>query len=168
MLASDASRCSVRSSSVTCSCAVPDAAGAATRLSAPRTSRWSGCRGRAASSRGFSICVDGFLEFPGWPGLPEIAVDVRRVPRFLHRAAGPRGFDLALQLHGSGGIVNEIVALLRRAGNGRLSASPDGVGANCELFAAWPGQGNEIERCLQLTDHLRMARAGTRARISDS
>jgi len=107
----------------------------------------------------FDHLLDGFIEFPGWPGLPEVAVDVRRLPRFLECVQG-ESFDLALQLHGSGSIVNELVTLF----GARSTAGfyePGGYRPNGELFTPWPGTGNEIERCLELTNHLRLATRGT-------
>ncbi len=45
--------------------------------------------------------VDELLEFPGFPGLPEVPFDQARLDGFV-AAARAREFDLALQLHGSG------------------------------------------------------------------
>lgn len=53
--------------------------------------------------------LDGFLEFPGFPGLPEQEPDFERLPSFFEEMRAER-FDLAIQLHGSGSISNEVVA----------------------------------------------------------
>src|SRR3954471_15104807 len=53
----------------------------------------------------FERYLDGFIEFPGYPGLPERAPRVDRIPSFLD-AVQREGFDLALQMHGSGMLTN--------------------------------------------------------------
>ena len=58
----------------------------------------------------FGHLVDEILDFPGFPGLPDRAPDLPAIPRFL-AAMQDRRFDLALQLHGTGRLTNEIVAL---------------------------------------------------------
>lgn len=55
--------------------------------------------------------VDDFVAFPGFPGLVEGAGEPRRVVAFLS-SMQVRRFDLALQMHGSGGITNLIASLL--------------------------------------------------------
>ncbi|MDC0715656.1 glycosyltransferase family 9 protein [Nannocystis bainbridge] len=57
-----------------------------------------------------SHLVDGLLEFPGFPGLPETLADVRALPDFLRAVQGR--FDLALQMHGDGLVSNIVVQLL--------------------------------------------------------
>ncbi len=102
--------------------------------------------------------IDGFIEFPGYPGLPERAPDLVALPGFLARMQAER-FDLLLQMHGSGGIVNPLVA----ACGARHTAGfvePDGWCADPALHTPWPQAGHEIERLLQLTDHLGMQRRG--------
>src|ERR671915_1586093 len=47
--------------------------------------------------RRFDGYLDAFLEFPGYPGLPERAPDFDGVPAFFETAQRAR-FDLALQL----------------------------------------------------------------------
>src|SRR5258705_13888678 len=55
--------------------------------------------------------LDGFREFPGWPGLPEQPPRWDRIPAFLAAMQAER-FDLVLQFHGSGVLTNPLVALL--------------------------------------------------------
>lgn len=58
--------------------------------------------------------TDRFLEFPGFPGIPEAPFDDRRSERFLRRARS-YSYDLALQLHGNGAVTNFFVAALGAA-----------------------------------------------------
>lgn len=100
----------------------------------------------------FSAYLDDFIELPGWPGLPERPLDLAAVPSFLAEAQSRR-FDLAVQLHGSGGIVNELTVLL----GARASAGFYVPGQWCpdaERFIAWPDRVHEIHRYLMLTEHL--------------
>jgi ADP-heptose:LPS heptosyltransferase len=62
-------------------------------------------------ARRFSRYLDGFLEFPGHPALPEITPRMDAFPRFIARAQREH-FDLAIQMHGSGSVVNTIMPLL--------------------------------------------------------
>jgi ADP-heptose:LPS heptosyltransferase len=92
--------------------------------------------------------LDGFREFPGWPGLPERAPDVARIPAFLAEIQAER-FDLALQLHGSGPFVNPLTALL----GARHTAGfclPGGYCPDPEWFLPWPDRGLEAHRLLKL------------------
>lgn len=105
--------------------------------------------------------VDEFIEFPGWPGLPERSpADARSRLDFLLEL-GARDFDLALQLHGSGAIVNTLTA----AFGARLNAgfwTRGGSAPACDAmrFLPWPEAGTEVERLLALTDHLGLPRQG--------
>jgi len=104
--------------------------------------------------------IDDFIEFPGHPELPERRCDVGAWPAFLAQVQARR-FDLALQLHGSGSIVNAIVALFgarRTAG----FAAPDAwrPASDAPWYVRWPERGHEIERLLALTDWLGWPRAG--------
>ncbi|HET7607121.1 MAG TPA: glycosyltransferase family 9 protein, partial [Gammaproteobacteria bacterium] len=92
--------------------------------------------------------VDEFLEFPGFPGLPERRCEPQAVLGFL-RATQDRRFDLALQLHGSGEFSNPFVALLgarRTAGYFREGRyCPDGA-----TFLPWRDDEPEVERGVRL------------------
>lgn len=104
--------------------------------------------------------VDRFEAFPGHPALPEIEPDTAAWPGFVARQRAA-GYDLLVQLHGSGGIVNEMLAgfsARRLAG----FVEPGGYCADPVLHAPWPGQGHEILRLLAATDHLGLARRGLR------
>jgi ADP-heptose:LPS heptosyltransferase len=106
----------------------------------------------------FPAYVDEFMEFPGFPGLPERRCEPAEVLEFL-KAAQERQFDLALQLHGSGELSNPIVALLgarRVAGYYREGQyCPDARG-----FLAWRDEEPEVERSLRLLATLGVASAG--------
>ncbi len=54
--------------------------------------------------------LDGFREFPGYPGLPERPPVIDRIPSFLSEMQADR-FDLAIQLQGSGPFVNPLTVL---------------------------------------------------------
>lgn len=100
----------------------------------------------------FPKYVDEFLEFPGFPGLPEREPDLDALPDFL-RALKQRRFDLAIQLHGSGSIVNPLVACF----GARTSAGytlPDAFCSDSEGFIHYPVQVPEIWKHLTLMRHL--------------
>lgn len=107
-------------------------------------------------------CVDEFIDFPGHPALPETACDVRALPDFLAQVQAQR-FDLALQLHGSGGITNPLVASFGARQTAGFAAEqawrPE---RDAALYLPWPEHGHETDRLLQLTDHLGLARRGSR------
>lgn len=106
----------------------------------------------------FPAYIDEFMEFPGFPGLPERRCEPAAVLDFLS-AAQERQFDLALQLHGSGELSNPIVALLgarRVAGYFRQGLyCPDARG-----FLTWRDEEPEVERGLRLLATLGVAPAG--------
>jgi ADP-heptose:LPS heptosyltransferase len=100
----------------------------------------------------FSNYLDRFIEFPGWPGLPEREPLLEQIPKFV-AAMQREQFDLAIQLHGSGTIVNSLIALL----GARQTAGFFPPGYFCpdaKTFALWPDDGLEVERLLSLVDFL--------------
>jgi len=58
----------------------------------------------------FHQYVDELLPFPGYPGLPEQDLQLQQLPAFFETAQN-QCFDLALQLHGSGTIINPLIVL---------------------------------------------------------
>lgn len=106
----------------------------------------------------FHRYIDDFLPFPGYPGMPESTPDLRRIPAFFE-AAQARRFDLALQLHGSGGLSNPVVMLLgarRTAGFYR----PGDYCPDPARFLPWPEGEHEIRVPLRLLDFLGMPSQG--------
>jgi lipopolysaccharide heptosyltransferase II len=107
--------------------------------------------------------VDRFVAFPGHPGLPEREPDLAALPRFIE-AMQAQHFDLLLQLHGSGSIVNPLLASFAARHTAGF-VEPGGYCAEPELHTPWPTHGHEIERLLALTDHLDLPRQGTQLEL---
>jgi ADP-heptose:LPS heptosyltransferase len=132
-------------------CAVP--ALRALRAAWPATSiTLIGLRWAAAFADRFRHLLDGFREFPGFPGLPEQPPRIERLPAFLS-AMQAEHYDLAIQLHGSGSIVNPIVELF----GARASAGfyrPGDHRPDQSRFVPWPEQGTEVRRLLVLAEFL--------------
>lgn len=102
---------------------------------------------------------DDFWEFPGYPSLPERVPDLDSFPGFLQQARRC-GFDVAIQLHGSGRHTNPIVSLLgakKTSGFYQPGESCPDVG----LFEPYPCSGHEIQRNLQHVNFLGIPSRGT-------
>jgi ADP-heptose:LPS heptosyltransferase len=102
--------------------------------------------------------LDGFREFPGDPDLPEREPDVERLPGFF---AGIRaeGFDLAIQLHGSGSVSNGVTAQFGAAVNAGFYP-PGGACPDAATFLPYPDRGLELGRLLCLVEHLGLPSRG--------
>lgn len=100
----------------------------------------------------FGKHLDDFVEFPGYPGLPEQAIDARRVVQFLGRMQS-EPFDLAIQMQGSGSFVNSLVVLCqpRQAAGFYL---PGDYCPDPRWFMPYPEHGTEIERLVGLAEFL--------------
>lgn len=102
--------------------------------------------------------IDNFIEFPGHPDLPERSVDEEAASAFAQRMQA-QDIDLLIQLHGSGRVVNQMLA---QWGARRIAAfcEPAAHRPDPDLCCQWPEQGTEVERLLRLTDHLGAPRQG--------
>lgn len=96
--------------------------------------------------------IDEFIAFPGWPGLPEKPCTVEDLPDFIADMQGRR-LDLAVQLHGSGGTVNPMIATW---GARHVAAffEPGGWCPEPALGCPWPTEGTEVQRLLCLPHRL--------------
>ena len=107
----------------------------------------------------FPAYFDGFVEFPGFPGMPERAPQVTAIPRFLDDVASER-FDLVLQMHGSGELTNPLAVLM----GGALCAGfyrPGHYRPDAQRFFPWRDGEHEVLRWLRLARELGMAPRGT-------
>lgn len=110
--------------------------------------------------RRFARLVDRFVEFPGFPGLPEREPNLVALPPFLSDAQAAH-YDLAIQMHGRGDLTNSIVASF----GARSTAGfypPGGPSPDPLRFLPWPESGTEIHRCIALADFLGLPRSGDR------
>lgn len=96
--------------------------------------------------------VDDFLEFPGFPGLPEREPDLAALPDFF-AAARARHFDLAVQLHGDGRLSNSLVTHFEAQHTAGFVA-PGQWSPEPELFMPWPTHLPEVRRLLALMEFL--------------
>ena len=100
----------------------------------------------------FSRYFDGFVEFPGFPGMPERKPDVAAIARFfddVHREK----FDLILQMHGSGELTNPLAVLM----GGALTAGfyrPGHYRPDAQRFFPWRDDEHEVLRWLRLVREL--------------
>ncbi len=138
-------------------CAVP--AIRALRATDPRTSLtliglpWA----RALAAR-FARYFDGFIEFPGLPGLPERACDTAALPGFLEQMNRQK-FDLVVQMHGDGRLTNPLCALM----GGKVTGGYYRAGRyrpDEEACIEWRDGEHEVLRWLRLVEHLGAASKG--------
>lgn len=102
--------------------------------------------------RRFQSYLDAFISFPGFPGLPEQIPDIRHIPPYV-TAMQSRNFDLAIQMQGSGGIANSLMALWgakRYAG----FCLPGEYSPGEDFFLEYPEHGSEVSRHLRLMEFL--------------
>jgi ADP-heptose:LPS heptosyltransferase len=100
-----------------------------------------------------------FIEFPGFPGQPEGACDEAALAGFFDQAQA-RSFDLAIQMHGSGEMMNRVVERM----GARHCAGFYPSGARCpdaQRFIEWRSREHEVLRYLRLLAHLGIPARGT-------
>ena len=96
-------------------CAIP--AIRALRLAGPRSSIvLIGLPWAREFVRRYPHYFDDFLEFPGWPGLPEVEMtEEARARLAAFPASITQPFDVVLQLHGDGTLINDFASKIGRA-----------------------------------------------------
>ncbi len=107
----------------------------------------------------FSKYLDNFLEFPGYPGIPEVTPPLQKLPGFF-ASVQQQCFDLALQMHGSGIVSNPFTVLL----GARLNAGfylPSQYCPDAERFLPYPEHEPEVWRHLRLMEFLGIPLQGT-------
>ncbi len=100
----------------------------------------------------FDHYFDGFIHFPGYPGLPEQSFDSKAFHEFTGQMQQEQ-FDLLLQMQGNGSLVNPMLELF----NARHVAGFKTAGHYAPdngLFFDYPDHGSEIDRHLALMSFL--------------
>lgn len=100
----------------------------------------------------FPEYLDELIVFPGYPGLPEQGHDLAALTAFLEEM-NRRSFDLLLQMHGNGSVLNPLLALCGAKKIAGFSA-PDAYRPDAGMFIDYPEDLHEIERLLALLRHL--------------
>lgn len=106
----------------------------------------------------FDCYFDGFIHFPGYPGLPEQIFDANTFAEFLPKMQQMK-FDLVLQMQGNGSIVNPLVELFGARYTAGFSSTGHYAPDN-GLFMPYPDEGHESTRHIQLMQHLGIPTAG--------
>src|SRR5690606_36514084 len=101
--------------------------------------------------RFFPDLVDELVEFPGDDAFPEKEVDTHALPGFYH-SMRKRRFDVAIQLHGSGGRSNAIVQKMEPAQ--WVGFVPDAGAAEPGRLMPWPDDRHEVHRYLALLEYI--------------
>ncbi len=98
----------------------------------------------------FPNYIDDFIEFPGYPGLPEQGFNPEKFADFL-KIMHAKQFDLLIQLHGDGTIINTFLQPLATYFAGFY---PDRKSKPSDLSILYPENKHEINRLLALVKHL--------------
>jgi ADP-heptose:LPS heptosyltransferase len=107
----------------------------------------------------FDHYFDGFIPFPGYPGLPEQEFNAKVFHQFVGNIQEQK-FELLLQMQGNGSLINPMMELF----NAKYVAGFKTEGhyaPDNDLFLNYPDHGSEIERHLKLMAHLDIETMGT-------
>lgn len=99
----------------------------------------------------YADLVDELIVFPGAVGFPEQPETNAGLPDFFSQMRARR-FDLAIQLHGSGGVANDLLFELGARANAGFVQSGEPARQGC--FISWPDHLPESERYLAITSAL--------------
>lgn len=108
--------------------------------------RWFGDR--------FSHLIDQWVEFPGYPGIPEGWKGVEGIPSFV-TVQHAQNYDLAIQLHGNGSYINPFLVLLGAKVNAGFWV-PGQFCPDPRYFLPYPVAEPEIWRMLRLLEWLQI------------
>jgi ADP-heptose:LPS heptosyltransferase len=106
----------------------------------------------------FSHYFDEFIQFPGYPGLPEQKLNPKAFTTFLAEVQSQK-FDLAIQMQGNGSVINPMVELFGAKFTAGYSIEGHYAPDN-GLFMPYPDYGHEIDRHLALMDFLDIPQQG--------
>ncbi|MDQ9170455.1 glycosyltransferase family 9 protein [Oxalobacteraceae bacterium R-40] len=107
----------------------------------------------------FDEYLDEFVEFPGFPGLPEHTPELNKLPQFISSVQQQR-FDFALQMHGSGGLSNPLTVILGAAHNAGFY-QPDQYCPDPARFFQWNEHEHEVLRYVRFMTLLGAPEQGT-------
>ncbi|MGE5466752.1 MAG: glycosyltransferase family 9 protein [Ignavibacteria bacterium] len=96
--------------------------------------------------------LDDFIEFPGFPGMPERSPDLEAWPAYLGEVR-ERGFDLAIQMHGCGVLTNSLMAAMHVERSAGFFV-PGQPGPRPDISLPWPEGVPEVRRLLHLAERL--------------
>jgi ADP-heptose:LPS heptosyltransferase len=105
----------------------------------------------------FHHYLDEFIEFPGYPGLPEQEVDFSRLTVFLD-SMRRRQFDWLIQMQGNGSYVNDLIASC--GARDLWGFIPGPANGAMPGFIPYPTECSEIHRHLRLMELLGAASKG--------
>jgi ADP-heptose:LPS heptosyltransferase len=109
--------------------------------------------------RRFHRYLDEFIEFPGHPAMPEQPARPQLWSDFVAMMRARR-FDLALQMHGSGEISNDVVAAFAAARCAGFCPSAEAA-LDPGTFLMWQAREPEVLRYVRLMRHLGFPDCGT-------
>lgn len=108
----------------------------------------------------FPMYIDEFLQFPGYPGLPEQQVNSFDVIAFL-LTMNREQFDFVLQMQGNGIIVNSLISLFdAKVTAGYFPVGEQHLCPDTQTYFPYPVQEHEIKRWVRLMELLGMKSTG--------